>query len=83
ELLLQLIYDRDRFDSAVVNAMGEHLKTLLEGAIAQPDIRVGALLQQVRESSQQSFKQARRKKLGQVRRKAIRHSAPTQTEGGN
>ncbi|MEM9157251.1 MAG: condensation domain-containing protein, partial [Cyanobacteria bacterium P01_F01_bin.33] len=83
ELLLQLIYDRDRFDSAVVNAMGEHLKTLLEGAIAQPDIRVGALLQQVRESSQQSFKQARRKKLGQVRRKAIRRSAPTQTEGGN
>ncbi|MEO0852610.1 MAG: condensation domain-containing protein, partial [Cyanobacteria bacterium J06648_11] len=81
ELLLQLITERDRFDFITIKSMDEQLRTLLESAIAQPDIRVGQLQQQLQESSQQRFKQARRQKLGQIRRKTIRHSAPA--GGGN
>ncbi|WP_051039865.1 non-ribosomal peptide synthetase [Synechococcus sp. PCC 7336] len=75
ELLLQLIYDRDRLDLASVEPMGEHLRALLKRAVEQPEIQVGELQKLLQTSSQQSFKQVRRQKLGQIRRQAIRRSA--------
>src|SRR6185369_7025841 len=40
ELLLKIVYAQSRFDPAMISAMLEHLRTALEGAMANPQAPV-------------------------------------------
>ncbi len=43
ELLIQLVYDRNRFDEGSITRLLNHLRTLLDGIAANPEQRVGEL----------------------------------------
>jgi len=77
ELLIQMIYDRSRFDYAAIARMLEQLEVLLEAIALKPDALLHTLKAKLTETDQQrqrlkasSFKEARRQKLETLRRRA-------------
>jgi amino acid adenylation domain-containing protein/non-ribosomal peptide synthase protein (TIGR01720 family) len=78
QLLLEIIYDCCRFDSAAIARMLGDLEALVCTVSQQPDIKLSHLARILDETEKQrqilknqEFKQSRRQKLGNVGRKAI------------
>ncbi|NBD17974.1 MAG: amino acid adenylation domain-containing protein [Cyanobacteria bacterium] len=79
-ILLQAIYDNNRFDDRAIAQLLQELKTLLQIMLDSSGSQLGKLLEQLEEKEkqqqaqqQQALKQSRRQKLGQIGRRSIKN----------
>lgn len=78
QLLIKVLYDSNRFDSATVDRTMRHLEALLESIVTQSEVNLAQLLERLAENDRQyrsmkekEFKESSRQSLKKVKRKAI------------
>jgi amino acid adenylation domain-containing protein/non-ribosomal peptide synthase protein (TIGR01720 family) len=77
-LLLKILYDAGRFDTDTIVGTLAQLETLLRNIVAQPEVSLAELMETLAEAArrrrtvkEEEFKATRRRKLQNVKRKAV------------
>jgi non-ribosomal peptide synthase protein (TIGR01720 family) len=78
QLLLKILYDSGRFDSAAVARILTYFEALLRKIVTQPEVRLAELIEKLAEADRQyqslrekELKESRRQKLKNIRRKTV------------